>query len=61
MTTIPYQKTKFALLLAAIAIVILSGVHARTWTSADGAKTFDGELQPLSFLQGMLSEADITF
>ncbi len=32
------------LLLAAITSLLLTGAHARTWTSADGAKTFDGEL-----------------
>lgn len=33
------------LLLAAITSLLLTGVHARTWTSADGAKTFEGELK----------------
>ncbi len=32
------------LLLAAITSLLLTGVHARTWTSSDGAKTFEGEL-----------------
>lgn len=32
------------LILAAITSLLLTGAHARTWTSADGAKTFDGEL-----------------
>ena len=32
------------LLLAAITCLLLTGAHARTWTSADGAKTFEGEL-----------------
>lgn len=33
-----------SLLLASATILFLSGAHARTWTSSDGAKTFDGEL-----------------
>jgi hypothetical protein len=31
-------------LLAAITSLLLVGAHARTWTSADGTKTFEGEL-----------------
>lgn len=34
-----------SLLLAAITSLLLTGGHARTWTSSDGTKTFDGELQ----------------
>jgi hypothetical protein len=34
-----------SLLLAAITSLLLTGAQARTWTSADGAKTFEGELQ----------------
>jgi hypothetical protein len=29
---------------AALALLLLAGAQARTWTSADGTKTFDGEL-----------------
>jgi hypothetical protein len=32
------------MLLASATILLFTGAHARTWTSADGAKTFDGEL-----------------
>ena len=32
------------LLLATITSLLVTGSHARTWTSADGAKTFEGEL-----------------
>lgn len=32
------------LLMAAITSLLLTGAHAKTWTSADGAKTFEGEL-----------------
>ena len=32
-------------ILAAITCLLLTGAHARTWTSADGTKTFDGELE----------------
>ena len=33
------------LFLAAITSLLLTGAHARTWTSSDGAKTFEGELK----------------
>ncbi len=33
------------LILVAITSLIVTGTHARTWTSADGTKTFDGELK----------------
>ena len=33
-----------SLLLIAMTSLLLTGAHARTWTSADGAKTFEGEL-----------------
>ena len=33
-----------SMLLASTPILLFTGAHARTWTSADGAKTFDGEL-----------------
>jgi len=32
------------LLLTAMTSLLLTGAHARTWASADGAKTFEGEL-----------------
>jgi hypothetical protein len=32
------------LFVAAITSLLLTGAHARTWTSSDGAKTFEGEL-----------------
>jgi hypothetical protein len=28
-----------------LALLLLTGAEARTWTSADGAKTFEGELR----------------
>jgi hypothetical protein len=34
-----------SLLLAATSILLLTGAEARTWTSADGTKTFEGELR----------------
>ncbi len=34
-------------IFAALATLLAAGVHARTWTSADGAKTFEGELRTL--------------
>ncbi|MEI6178702.1 MAG: hypothetical protein WCS43_17555, partial [Verrucomicrobiota bacterium] len=33
------------LLIAAITSLLISGAHARTWTSADGTKTFEGEIK----------------
>jgi hypothetical protein len=37
------HKRTFAI-AATFAALLLAGAHARTWTSADGAKTFEGEL-----------------
>lgn len=69
--------TKTSLILLAVSFLLLSGLHARTWTSADGTKTFEGTLRsyaketgivtvivngrPLSFEKSMLSEEDIKF
>ena len=33
------------LILAAVTSLLLTGAHARTWTSSDGTKTFEGELK----------------
>jgi hypothetical protein len=33
------------LILAAITSLLVTGAHARTWTSADGTKTFEGEIK----------------
>ena len=33
------------LVVIAVAGLLLAGAHARTWTSSDGTKTFEGELQ----------------
>ena len=41
-------------LLAAIAGLLLTGAHARTWTSADGSKTFEGELKTYDPATGMV-------
>jgi hypothetical protein len=38
------HKRTFAI-AATFAALLLTGAHARTWTSADGTKTFDGELK----------------
>lgn len=43
-----------SLLLAAIAGLLLTGAHARTWTSADGSKTFEGELKTYDPATGMV-------
>jgi hypothetical protein len=42
------------LLLAAITSLLLTGAHARTWTSADGTKTFEGELKTYDPSTGMV-------
>ncbi|MFZ9935512.1 MAG: sialate O-acetylesterase [Luteolibacter sp.] len=44
-----------ALLLAALASLLASGAHARTWTSPDGAKTFEGELQSYDAEKGLVA------
>jgi hypothetical protein len=41
--TIKNLKLK-RLIFAAVTSLLLTGAHARTWTSADGSQTFDGEL-----------------
>ena len=62
---------------AILAITLFTGLHARTWTSSDGSKTFEGELKSydastgivevvvrgsdLSFTQDKLSEDDIAW
>ena len=39
---------------AALAGLLASGVQARTWTSADGAKTFEGELKSYDVASGVV-------
>jgi beta-glucanase (GH16 family) len=69
------MKTIFPIL--AILSLTALGIHARTWTSADGKSTFQGELisynantgevtvdrdgKRITFTQQMLSASDITF
>jgi len=43
------------LVVTALAGLLLSGVSARTWTSADGSKTFEGELQSYDAASGKVS------
>ena len=43
------------LLLAAVTSLLLTGAQARTWTSADGSKTFDGELKSYDPEKGMVA------
>jgi len=43
------------LIPAAAAVLLLTGAHARTWTSADGAKTFDGELRSYDPAKGSIT------
>lgn len=68
---------KLSLCLLSVLCFTGSPLWARTWTSADGARTFEGELRsydaetgrvtviingaPLTIRQDKLSEADITF
>jgi hypothetical protein len=44
-------------IFAALATLLVAGVHARTWTSADGTKTFDGELKTYDPATGMVGVA----
>ena len=39
---------------AALAMLFIAGAQARTWTSADGTKTFEGELKSYSPATGMV-------
>ena len=48
------SRLSASLLLAAITSLLLTGAHARTWTSADGAKTFEGELKTYDPTSGMV-------
>lgn len=68
---------KSILISALAALLLVSGAEARTWTSSDGSKTFEGTLRsykadtgmvtvvvngrPLSFEKSKLSEEDIAF
>ena len=68
---------KASLLFTAVISLSISGAIARTWTSSDGAKTFEGELRSYNATTGIvtvlingravnvpkekLSEADIAF
>lgn len=68
---------KCFLISAIAALILVSSAEARTWTSSDGAKSFEGTLRsynaetgivtvvvngrPLSFEKTMLSADDISF
>jgi hypothetical protein len=41
----PYEFLTSSRLILAATSLLLTGAHARTWTSADGTKTFDGEIK----------------
>jgi hypothetical protein len=43
------------LVLAAVTSMLLSGAHARTWTSSDGSKTFAGELKSYDAEKGLVT------
>jgi hypothetical protein len=40
------------LILTAVTSLLLTGAHARTWTSADGGRTFEGDLQSYDAASG---------
>ena len=68
---------KKSILFAALLALAIPSLHARTWTSADGTKTFEGDLRSYNpttgevtvlingrattFQEAVLSEADRTF
>ncbi len=43
------------LVATAVAGLLLAGAHARTWTSADGSKTFEGKLQSYDARKGLVT------
>lgn len=43
---------------ALAAILLASALHARTWTNADGTKTFEGELQACQWDAGKHHDDD---
>ena len=56
MKTKPFNYSKSrALRLAAIAGLLVSGAPARTWTSPDGTRTFEGELQSYDAAKGTVT------
>lgn len=56
MKTRPLNHLKSrTLLLAAITGLLASGAQARTWTSPDGSKTFEGELQAYDAGKGVVT------
>ena len=44
-----------SLILATLTSLLFSGAHARTWTRADGSKTFEGELQSFDADKGVVT------
>jgi len=42
-------------ILLAVTNLLLAGAHAKTWTSADGTKTFEGELKEYDPATGMVT------
>ena len=43
------------LLMAAVTSLLLADTHARTWTSSDGTKTFEGERESYDAAKGMVT------
>ena len=48
------RRVAFLTLSAALVVLLVTGLQARTWTSADGTKTFDGELKSYDPATGMV-------
>ena len=44
-----------SLILAVVTSLLLVGAHARTWTSADGSKTFEGKFQSYDARRGLVT------
>jgi hypothetical protein len=51
----PLENRLIAPAVAAVLILLSSSLHSRTWTSADGVKTFEGELQSYDAASGKVS------
>ena len=49
------RNRRIALAAVAFLSVLMVGLQARTWTSADGSKTFEGKLQAYDAVSGKVS------
>ena len=58
MNQLPFRRlhvSKHLAGAAAIALLLLAGASARTWTSAEGDKTFEGELKSYDAASGKVT------